>query len=111
MPDLHPPPHSTLQFSPSPPIPNQLDNGSCQWGMIQVPLISASTPSTALSAQGKDPWRFPLFAHSQERQLAGSEKPFEDWKWNDKRSLIYDKKSISNWKWEQRAVQSELQLL
>lgn len=79
--------------------------------MIQVTLISASTPSTALSALGKDPWRFPLFAHSEGLLLVGSQKPFEDWKWNDKSSLIYDKKSISNWKCEQRAVQSELQLL
>ena len=78
-----------------------------QWGMIPVPLISASTPSAAPSAQGKDPWRFPLFAHSHAPQLAGSEKPFEDWKRNDKRSLIFDKKSISNWKCEQRAVQSK----
>lgn len=63
-PDLHLPPHSSLQFSPSPQIPNQLDNNGCQWGMIQISLIFASTPSTALNGQGKDPWRFLLFAHS-----------------------------------------------
>lgn len=68
----HTPPCS---FHLLPPIPNQRDNRGCQWGMIPVPLIPASTPSTAPSAQGKDPWRFPPFARSQGRHLAGSQEP------------------------------------